>query len=200
MPTHRRNGSGSTTGAGSGPATPHTLTINRAPVLTLWAAVVAERLGYDRDEAATLGRAMAGMNAASKARTLGLTHPADKAAAERKPKVQSGARVAVELCGRIVPALKTPDGLRAVKGGRPDDPASVQRYLESKFGDALGPAREAMVALAKSLPQEELAERAFALYEGFRPAIPAGTRGWGAKGVLDLDRVRSLAAQGRGSR
>ena len=24
--------------------------INRAPVLTLWAAVVAERLGFDRDD------------------------------------------------------------------------------------------------------------------------------------------------------
>jgi hypothetical protein len=31
-----------------------TITINRAPVLTLWATVVAERLGFDRDEALTL--------------------------------------------------------------------------------------------------------------------------------------------------
>jgi hypothetical protein len=30
--------------------------INRAPVLTLWAAVVAERLGFDRDEALSRGR------------------------------------------------------------------------------------------------------------------------------------------------
>ena len=28
-----------------------TLSINRAPVLTLWAAVVAERLGFEREEA-----------------------------------------------------------------------------------------------------------------------------------------------------
>lgn len=27
----------------------HWLKINRAPVLTLWAAVVAERLGFDRE-------------------------------------------------------------------------------------------------------------------------------------------------------
>src|SRR5271166_689109 len=33
--------------------------INRAPVLTLWAAVVAERLGFDWQEALTLGRAVA---------------------------------------------------------------------------------------------------------------------------------------------
>jgi len=32
-----------------------TVSINRAPVLTLWAAVVAERLGFDREEALTLG-------------------------------------------------------------------------------------------------------------------------------------------------
>jgi hypothetical protein len=39
--------------------------VNRAPVLTLWAAVVAERLGYERDEALTLGKAVAGLNAQS---------------------------------------------------------------------------------------------------------------------------------------
>ena len=41
----------------------HTVTINRAPVLTLWAAVVAERLGYDHEAALTLGKGIAGLNA-----------------------------------------------------------------------------------------------------------------------------------------
>jgi len=40
--------------------------INRAPVLTLWAAVVAEILAFEHDEALTLGRAVAGLNAYSK--------------------------------------------------------------------------------------------------------------------------------------
>jgi hypothetical protein len=31
------------------------ISINRAPVLALWAAVVAHRLGFDEDEALTLG-------------------------------------------------------------------------------------------------------------------------------------------------
>ncbi len=39
--------------------------VNRAPVLTLWAAVVAEVLGFEHDEALTLGRAVAGLNAYS---------------------------------------------------------------------------------------------------------------------------------------
>ena len=34
--------------------------INLAPVLTLWAAVVAERLGYDWQTAVTLGKAVGG--------------------------------------------------------------------------------------------------------------------------------------------
>jgi len=41
----------------------HSIEINRAPVLTLWATVVAEQLGFDHDEALTLGRAVAGLNA-----------------------------------------------------------------------------------------------------------------------------------------
>ena len=37
-----------------------TIKINRAPVMTLWAAVVAERMGQDHDAALTLGKAVAG--------------------------------------------------------------------------------------------------------------------------------------------
>jgi hypothetical protein len=40
-----------------------------------------------------------------------------------------------------------------------------------------------------------LAERAYALYEAFRPAIPAGQAGWGARGTLDLAKIRALAAR-----
>jgi len=35
--------------------------------------------------------------------------------------------------------------------------------------------------------------RAESLYERFRPGVPAGVGGWGAKGDLDLDVVRRLA-------
>ena len=52
-----------------------TIEINRAPVLTLWATVVAERLGFGHKEALTLGKAVAGLNAQSKGRRLGIFHP-----------------------------------------------------------------------------------------------------------------------------
>ena len=66
-----------------------TISINRAPVLTLWAAVVAERLGFDRDAALTLGRAVAGLNAYAKGVSLGLFEPSSKAVDEHFEKAKS---------------------------------------------------------------------------------------------------------------
>ena len=45
------------------------------------------------------------------------------------------------------------------------------------------------------LDRDELDTSAFSLYEAFCPAIPRGTRGWGAKGVLDLAQIRAMATQ-----
>ena len=173
---------------------PAPLSINRAPVLTLWAAVVAERLGYDRDAAATLGRAVAGLYAASKARTLGLTKPGARKPAEDSRKRGAGAPVEIVLAGRTFEAVETEEGVRALAGGKPISPASVHRYLESKFGDRLDEVRAAMTALARSRTPRRLADEAFTLYEEFRPAVPKSVRGWGARGTLDLARIRSLAA------
>jgi len=49
--------------------------VSRAPVLTLWAAVVAEVIGFEHEEALTGARAVAGMNAYSKGVSLGLFQP-----------------------------------------------------------------------------------------------------------------------------
>jgi hypothetical protein len=164
--------------------------INRAPVLTLWAAVVAERLGYDHDEALTLAKAVAGLNAQSKGRRLGIFH--DQAEEEKPERQRSHKRdetFPVEVLGRPVPAVNTGEGIRAVDKDKPISPRSVQRYLETRFGEALPDARKAMEKLAGSLSQEALRRRAYPLYEQFRPKIPDGARGWGAKGELDLDKL-----------
>ena len=172
------------------------ININRAPVLTLWAAVVAERLGYTRDEALTLGKSLAGLNAQSKGRALGIYAPGAGAAAGRgRHEARPGAGDAVELMQRRIPAVRTREGLRAVHDGKPMTPESVERYLEGKFKDALAATRAAMETLAGSLAPPALAEQALGLYEAFRPEIPRGTRGWGAAGVLDLERIRALAAR-----
>jgi hypothetical protein len=170
--------------------------INRAPVLTLWAATVAERLGFDRDEALSLGKAVAGLTAQSKGRHLGIYKPVPQAIKEARAR-KRGEEFFVGLCGRSVPAISTEDGVRAVTKGRAVDPASAERYLESKFGDALGTARSAMRDLARAFRPGRLRENAFGLYEQFRPSIPAGVAGWGAKGKLDIARIRSMASEGQ---
>src|SRR5690349_9259419 len=164
--------------------------VNRAPVLTLWAAVVAERLGFEREEALTLGRALAGLTAHAKGVRLGLFEPsAPEEVRERRGRLAEGERLEVRLMGRTIPVVRTPEGLRALDKEQPAKPESVERYLEGKFGDALGEVRAAMERLAGSLPPAELARAAFRLYEGFRPAVPAGEAGWGKAGVLDLRRI-----------
>lgn len=154
--------------------------INRAPVLTVWAAVVAEHLGFRREEALTLGRAVAGLNAYAKGKSLGIFQPSKKAVAEERKRLGKGGTATVDLLRRAVPVTKTPEGLRALSRDKPIDPAGVDRYLRGKFGDALEDARRAMTALARAHPPAELAEHAYELYEAFRPQIPGGKRGAGA--------------------
>lgn len=171
-----------------------TIQVNRAPVLTLWASIVAERLGFDGDEALTLGRAVAGLNAYAKGVRLGLFAPsAPRKVKEHKKVLRHGETLQVDLLGRAVPMTATPDGLRALSKEQPISPESVARYLDSKFGEALSEVRDAMERLAKSRPPERLTVEAFHLYEEFRPEVPAGVKGWGAKGTLDIGRILALA-------
>ncbi len=172
--------------------------MNRAPVLTLWAAVVSERLGYDPEAALSIGKTVAGLNAQSKGRSLGIYKPAERpegVPARRAPKPAPGESFWLEIMGRAVPMVRTSRGVRAVCADRPVEPESVTRYLEEKFGEALDEVRKALRDLAASMPPEKLAAAAFGLYERFRPTIPSGVRGWGVKGDLDLDLIRSLASK-----
>jgi hypothetical protein len=79
-----------------------------------------------------------------------------------------------------VSARYTDEGLRALSRESPIRPEIVHKYLEGKSGDALEDVSKAMLELARSLPLSELAEKAYSLYEKFRPHIPPGKKGWGA--------------------
>ena len=111
--------------------------INRTPVMTLWAAVVAERLGFDQDESLTMGKVVTGLNAQAKGQRLGIFKPPEKEAPQKMRQRTPGETFYVELLGRSIPAVNTSKGLRATEKGDPVDPAAVRRYLEKKFGSAL---------------------------------------------------------------
>ena len=168
--------------------------INRAPVMTLWAAVVAERLGHNHNTALTLGKAVAGLNAQSKGQRLGIydkKDEKDKKSKKQKTKEKLPQSV-VMLMGRAVPVVKTREGIRAVAKDEPVTPESVQRYLDQKFRDDLADVEDALEALAKSYTPARLEAEAYDLYVKFRPSIPEGEKGWGAKGDLDLGKIKSL--------
>ncbi len=171
-----------------------TITINRAPVLTLWASVVARRLGFERDEALTLGRAVAGLDIHAKDAPLIVVQPSRKSIKERRRALKAGKRVQFDLLKRAVPVVRTPKGLRALARNRPIAPDSVEQYLEIKFGDALKLVRNAMKRLARSMSAPEIAAQADELYEKFRPRVRASEPGWGAEGKLDLARIERLGA------
>ena len=172
-----------------------TLRINRAPVLTLWAAVVAERLGMPRETALTVGQALGGITAHAKGVRLGIYAPPDDRPHEPRPPLPKGVTKTHEvvLLGRRIHVAGTPDGQRAISMGELVKPEAVERYLGNKFGDALGLMRTEMERLAARFSPERLNQEGFHLYEQFRPEVPPDERGWGAKGVLEVAKIRALA-------
>lgn len=170
-----------------------TIKINRAPVLCLWASVVAERLGFDRDEALSLARALTGLTAYAKGVSLGLYQPTPASLREKRRKLKEGEALTVDFMGRAIPVVRTDSGIRALAKGLPVKPESVAGYLTKAFGESLPELQAALERVARSLSPEELAPKAFGLYVKFRPSVPAGAGGWGAKGELDLAKIAALA-------
>jgi hypothetical protein len=166
------------------------ITVNRAPVLTLWATIVAERLGQPHDTALTLGRAVAGSAARVKARSIGREEMKSDCDSDT-PRLRH-VTAPILLMGKEIRLLPNEDGeLRAADGDKPADPTGVQRYLVKAFGEHLDEARQAMEELADRYEPKELNRIAFRLYEKFRPDVPPGNEGWGAKAVLDVEKILS---------
>jgi hypothetical protein len=178
-----------------------TIRINRAPVLTLWAAVVAERIGLPNDTSLTAGQAVAGMTAHSKGVRLGIyAQPIDSGTKPVPPKPDGATGPIKEfmLLGRIVHIVDTKDGPRAINKGELGKPAAIEKYLRSKFGEPLDAARTAMEALAATLPPKELNTKGFHLYEQFRPEVPSDEKGSISPGIRNPSSMRSPGASTNG--
>jgi hypothetical protein len=114
-----------------------TTLLNCPPVLALWTAIVAERLGPEREEALSPAKAVAGINAQSKERRLGIFKPGEESAEQTRKKAKRGEELFIGLPGRRVRAKNTNNGSRAVTGDRTTQHRSVERYLENTSGDDL---------------------------------------------------------------
>ncbi len=89
---------------------PEPIRVNRAPVLTLWAAIVAEQLGHPWETALTLGRAVAGSSAQAKARRLGIAE--EKSGGKEADLAQGAKRKTLSRWPKVLQQSLQPEPLR----------------------------------------------------------------------------------------
>uniref|UniRef100_A0A061SF64 Uncharacterized protein n=1 Tax=Tetraselmis sp. GSL018 TaxID=582737 RepID=A0A061SF64_9CHLO len=179
-----------------------TLKINRSPVMKIWAATLAERTSFSWAEGLSLGGTVAGLNAQTKGRSIGIYKQREDKSEEKEEKRKSRAETeTVQLLGRRIPVVRTNDGRvlgKAPKGG-PLPPESVHRSLVKAFSEAgYGDVFAAMRDLAATVePGSARGPLGYQLYERFRPSVPPGRAGWGRAGALDLGLIRRMASERR---
>lgn len=174
---------------------PTKIHINRAPVITLWVPVVAERQGFKFEEGLSFGKAIAGMYAHAKGKRIGVIDDAGDTREKRETRQRIKEDLEqVEVFGTKLSTKRTPEGhvLAVDPSGKPIAPAPVLAYLKRAFGSNFGAVKGAMEALAQAYSKEDIGRMGYNLYEKFRPAVPEGGRGWGAKGLLDLSHLAQL--------
>src|SRR3712207_3969860 len=107
-----------------------TIKVNRAPVLTLFSTLVAERLGHPPDTALSLASAVAGTAARAKARRLGIAEERDHAK-DREAATPVRAQETAQLLGRKIRLTHDKDGVVLAAGeGKPAPAAPVRAYIE----------------------------------------------------------------------
>ena len=154
--------------------------------------MVAERLGHPPETALSLAKAVAGTAARAKAKRLGITEESDKAK-DRGDAAPAKPRDTAQLFGRQIRLAHDKDGVVLADDGKgkPSPAKPVEAYVAKAFGDQLAEVRKAMEALAARFEPDELNRVGFRLCEHFRPEVPPDVKGWGAKGMLDLEKIRS---------
>lgn len=174
------------------------ITINRAPVLELWASCVAQVLhsSLSWNTCLSIGAAISAITAISKGRSIGAMGKPDPGEAqakkeERKEKAEKDGLDEVKVMSF---RLNIDQDGRALVGGKPkkaDEETLKKKYGGSReYEDAKTAFQEALEGWKGK--EEELDKKAFGFYGDFRPSIPAGQKGWARKGELRLEVVRCV--------
>jgi len=168
--------------------------VNRAPVMMAWACVVAERLGFSREEALSIASVYTEMNAISKGVSLGIYDK--KRQTDLKAAHAGGAQPYVDLLGRRVPLYRSLSGAwRAFTaedsggGSCGATPGAAYSYITRALRQTAPAVLGAMHLLAESYSDPmELNRVGFALYADFRPEV---TR-WGERSELRCEALLTL--------
>ncbi|TRM67729.1 hypothetical protein BD626DRAFT_395140 [Schizophyllum amplum] len=172
----------------------HRTTVNRAPLMTAWAAVVAERLGFAKEEALSIASAFTEMNAITKGVSLGIYAKGKEKGLDA---ASGGAQPYVDLMGRRVALYRTQSGQwRALSRSGPTasdaavayEPSAAFAYISRAFRHTAPFVVGALRLLAASFPPAELNTKGYTLYADFRPAVT----GWGERSEVSCDRILAL--------
>ncbi|OAX44571.1 hypothetical protein K503DRAFT_825731 [Rhizopogon vinicolor AM-OR11-026] len=159
--------------------------VNRAPLMTAWATIVAERLGFEREEALSIASVYTDMNAISKGVSLGLFDESRKK--EIEP-IKDGTQPYVDLLGRRPLYQTRTETWRALTNASPALPSTAYSYISHAFRQTTPYVIGALRLLAESFPPPELNKKGFALYAEFRPDVD----GWGKRGEVRCEQILSL--------
>ncbi|PFH52791.1 hypothetical protein AMATHDRAFT_1834 [Amanita thiersii Skay4041] len=184
--------------------------INRSPVMMAWATIVAERLGFKRDEALSIGfksklclniygpnnvsaSVYTEMNAISKGVSLGIYEQGKQYGLDAD---KQGSQPYVDIMNRS-PLFRAQSGQwRAMLNSEPASPSHAFSYISQSFRQTTGHVMGALRLLAESYSSEALNKVAWELYAQFRPAA----EGWGKRAQMSCAIILSLRdTTGRGS-
>ncbi|KAI0750715.1 hypothetical protein C8Q80DRAFT_1153578 [Daedaleopsis nitida] len=172
---------------------PKSTVINRAPIMTAWAFVVAERLGFQREEALSIASVYTEMNARTKGVSLGIYAQGKQNGMEAS---RTGSQPYVELMGRRIPLYQTVTSQwRALSAGSPVAPTSAFSYITQALRQTAPHVVGALRLLAASYAPAELNAKGFSLYADFRPEAD----GWGQRGEVRCSTILGLR-KARGAR
>ncbi|KAH9077166.1 hypothetical protein EDB83DRAFT_2348586 [Lactarius deliciosus] len=163
--------------------------VNRAPVMMAWACVVAERLGFSREEALSIASVYTEMNAISKGVSIGVYDK--KREADLKTTHAGGTQPYVDLLGRRVPLYRNASGAwRAFttedSDGSGSAPGAAYGYITRALRQTAPAVLGAMRLLAESYSDPmELNRVGFALYADFRPEVT------GVRLILSLRKTKT---------
>ncbi|KZT62966.1 hypothetical protein CALCODRAFT_526375 [Calocera cornea HHB12733] len=157
--------------------------INRAPIMAAWATIVAERIGFKREEALSIGSVYTEMNATSKGISLGIYERT-----KEKESAVGSAQPFVTLMDRK-PVMQLPDDeWRGLIRGEPVEPAAAFGYIHRAMRQTLPYVMGAMRLLSLSFTPEALNNRGYALYCDFRPSVD----GWGKRAEMRISDILAL--------
>lgn len=179
------------------PETPTKILINRAPVLHLWAACVTHVLypSLPWSTCLSTGSAISTICAVAKGRSVGtISERDDSEAAQRKRAEAKRKQKDLESIHVLQFNLKLRDGL-ALVGSEQNGKPPGEEALRRKFGEEVYErVKEFFDDALQSWKHrdEELNKSGFRFYEEFRPTVSGGQKGWGRKGELDLEKIKSV--------